>query len=195
MTPELNEAGAGPLALLLSRRSGSAKRMTAPGPTAAELDLIFEAATRVPDHGKLAPWRFILFEGAGRDRFGDVLAECFRAANPEADHERLRAERERFLRAPVVIGVISRVREGLPIPEWEQTLSAGACGMLIVLAAHSLGYVANWITEWCAYDPCVREKLGLAQNDRVAGFIYIGKSAVPLEERPRPDFRTLVTRF
>ena len=195
MTRELNQTGEGPLALLLSRRSGSAKRMTAPGPTAAELDMIFEAATRVPDHGKLAPWRFIVFEGEGRDRFGDVLVECLRAENPETDHARLHTERERFLRAPVVIAVISRIREGLPIPVWEQTMSAGACSMLIVLAAHALGYVANWITEWCAYDACVRERLGLAPNERVAGFIYIGKPVVPLEERPRPDFRTLVTRF
>ncbi|HLY07225.1 MAG TPA: nitroreductase [Rhizomicrobium sp.] len=195
MTSQLNEIEAGPIGLLLSRRSGSAKRMTGPGPTAAELDVILEAATRVPDHGKLVPWRFIVFEGDGRSRFGDVLAECFCAANPEADDERLRVERERFMRAPVVVGIVSRVREGLPIPTWEQMLSAGACGMTLVLAAHALGYVANWITEWCAYDPCVRAKLGLADNERIAGFIYIGKSAVPLEDRPRPDMRMLVARF
>jgi len=195
MTHELNEAEGSALALLLSRRSASAKRMTGPGPGPAELDTIFEAATRVPDHGKLAPWRFILFEGEARERFGEVLAQCFRIANPDSDDERLRVEKERFVRAPVVIAVISRVREGLPIPVWEQTLSAGACGMTLVLAAHALGYVANWITEWCAYDSCVREKLGLADNERIAGFVYIGKSAVPLEDRPRPDFRTLITRF
>lgn len=195
MADPLNETSAGVVALLLSRRSGSAKRMAAPGPTAAELDVIFEAATRVPDHGKLAPWRFILFEGESRARFGAVLAQCFRAANPEAEEERVQLERERFMRAPVVVGLISRMREGLPIPVWEQTISAGACGMTLVLAAHALGYVANWITEWCAYDPCVRENLGLSDNERVAGFIYIGKSAVPLEERVRPDYRTLVTRY
>jgi nitroreductase len=195
MADQLNKTRESALALLLSRRSGSAKRMTGPGPTPAELGTIFEAATRVPDHGKLTPWRFILFEGDARARFGDVLAACFRVANPDADEERLRLERERFLRAPVVVAIISHVREGLPIPEWEQQLSAGACGMTLVLAAHALGYVANWITEWCAYDGCVREKLGLADNERVAGFIYIGQSAVLLEDRPRPDFRTLVTRY
>ena len=195
MADRLNETSAGPLAFLLSRRSGSAKRMTGPGPTAAELDMIFEAAARVPDHGKLAPWRFILFEGESRARFGGVLAECFRAANPGAEEERVQFERERFMRAPVVVALISRVREELPIPVWEQILSAGACGMTLVLAAHALGYVANWITEWCAYEPCVQENLGLADNERVAGFIYVGKSAVPLEERARPDFRTLVTRY
>jgi nitroreductase len=195
MTPQLNDTSDGPLALLLSRRSGSAKRMTGPGPTAAELDTILEAATRVPDHGKLTPWRFILFEGDACARFGDVLATCFRIANPDADDERVRLERERFLRAPVVVAVVSRVREGIPIPQWEQMMSAGACCMTLVLAAHALGYVTNWITEWCAYDPCVREKLGLTENERVAGFVYIGTSAVPLEDRPRPDFRALVTRY
>jgi nitroreductase len=195
MTHQLNETAGGALALLLSRRSASAKRMNGPGPTAAELDTIFEAATRVPDHGKLTPWRFILFDGEARERFGEVLVQCFRIANPDSGDERLRVEKERFVRAPIVVAVISRVREGLPIPVWEQTLSAGACGMTLVLAAHALGYVANWITEWCAYDPCVREKLGLADYERIAGFVYIGKSAVPLEDRPRPDFRTLVTRY
>jgi nitroreductase len=180
---------------LLSRRSGSAKRMTGPGPTPAELDTILAAATRVPDHGKLTPWRFILFEGDARARFGEVLAECFHATNPNTDQDRLQTERERFLRAPTVVAVISRVREGTPIPEWEQMMSAGACCMTLVFAAHALGYVANWITEWCAYDPCVREKLGLADNERVTGFVYVGKSALPLEERPRPDFRSLVSRF
>jgi nitroreductase len=195
MTLQLNDTGSGPLGLLLSRRSGSAKRLTGPGPGAGELDLIFTAATRIPDHGKLAPWRFIVFEKEARARFGEMLAACFAAQYPDADEERLRVERERFLRAPVIVAVVSRVREGIPIPEWEQQLSAGACCMTLVLAAHALGYAANWITEWCAYDPCVREKLGLAENERVAGFIYIGKSAVPLEDRPRPDFRNLVTRF
>jgi nitroreductase len=195
MPPELNDTGSGPLGLLLSRRSGSAKRMTGPGPSAAELDVIFTAATRVPDHGKLTPWRFILFEGGARTRFGELLAACFATQDPDANEARLRVERERFLRAPAVVAVISRVREGIPVPEWEQQLSAGACCMTLVLAANALGYVTNWITEWCAYDPCVRDTLGLAGNERVAGFIYIGKSAVPLEDRPRPDVHTLVTRF
>src|SRR2546423_1567069 len=132
MTRQLNDTENGPLGLLLSRRSGSAKRLTGPGPTPAELDIILQAATRVPDHGKLAPWRFVVFEGDARARFGDVLAECFRAQNAEADDSRVNVERERFLRAPVVVGVISRVREGIPIPEWEQMMSAGACCMTLV---------------------------------------------------------------
>lgn len=191
----LNDNHSGPLALLLSRRSGSAKAMSGPGPGTAELDLILKAAARVPDHGKLAPWRFILFEGDGRARMGEILAEAARLDDPGASEERLRMERERFLRAPVVIGVVSRVREGIPIPEWEQILSAGACCQTLVLAAHAQGYVANWITEWCAYHPQVREHLALKPGERIAGFIYIGTATVPLEDRKRPDAESLVTRY
>ena len=183
------------LDLLLSRRSGSAKSMTGPGPSPAELRRILSAGARVPDHGKLAPWRFILFEGEGRTRMGELLAESVRKSDPEVSSERIALECNRFLRAPVVIGVVSRVREGIPIPEWEQTMSAGASCMAMVIAAHALGYVANWITEWGAYDPNVLSGLGLQQGERIAGYIYIGKSAVPLEERPRPDMEKIVTRF
>ena len=183
------------LDLLLSRRSGSAKSMTGPGPSPAELRRILSAGARVPDHGKLAPWRFILFEGEGRTRMGELLAESVRKSDPEASSERIALECNRFLRAPVVIGVVSRVREGIPIPEWEQTMSAGASCMAMVIAAHALGYVANWITEWGAYDPNVLSGLGLQQGERIAGYIYIGKAAVPLEERARPDLDSLITRF
>jgi nitroreductase len=191
----LNVRDAGPLTLLLTRRSGSAKAMTAPGPSPSELDLILQAASRVPDHGKLAPWRFIVFEGDARARFGAFLAECVLRDDPQASEERLRMENERFLRAPVVVGVISRVREGIPIPEWEQILSAGAVCENLVLATHALGYVANWITEWCAYHPRAREHLGLKSGERIAGFIYLGSSASPIEERQRVDFQTLLTRY
>jgi len=183
------------LDLLLSRRSGSAKSMTGPGPSPAELQKILSAGARVPDHGKLAPWRFILFEGEGRTRMGELLAESVRKSDPEVSSERIALECNRFLRAPVVIGVVSRVREGIPIPEWEQTMSAGASCMAMVIAAHALGYVANWITEWGAYDPNVLSGLGLQQGERIAGYIYIGKAAVPLEERARPDLDSLITRF
>ncbi|HEX4157392.1 MAG TPA: nitroreductase [Rhizomicrobium sp.] len=192
---KLNVRDSGPLELLLTRRSGSAKSMTGPGPEASQLDLILEAAARVSDHGKLAPWRFIIFEGESRARFGELLAECALLDDPQASEERLRLERERFLRAPVIVGVVSRVREGIPIPEWEQILSAGAACQNLVLAAHALGYVANWITEWCAYHPGVRDRLGLKSGERIAGFVYLGSSSIPLEERKRTDFRTLVTRY
>jgi nitroreductase len=183
------------LALLHSRRSGSAKAMTGPGPSPEELNAILAAATRVPDHGKLAPWRFIIIEGEARARLGDVLATCVAEDEREASSERIALERNRFLRAPVIIGVVSRVREGIAIPEWEQILSSGAVCQNILIAAHAQGFVANWITEWCAYHPRVKAALGLQTGERIAGFIYIGTSAVTLEDRPRPDIAKLVTRF
>jgi nitroreductase len=191
----LNDISAGPLGLLLSRRSGSAKAMTEPGPTAEQLRTILAAGARAPDHGKLAPWRFILFEGQARDRMGQLLAECVAASEPGAGEVRLATERGRFLRAPVVVGVVSRVRTGIPIPEWEQILSAGAVCQNMLIASHALGFVANWVTEWCAYDRRVTGQLGLEQGERIAGFLYIGTSAVPLEERVRPDLDSLITRF
>jgi nitroreductase len=181
--PILNRQSPGTLDLLLSRRSGSAKAMTAPGPSPAQIAVLLRAASRVPDHGKLFPWRFIIFEGEARRRMGD------------APPERLEQERGRFLRAPVVIGVVSRVREAIPIPEWEQILSAGAVCQTLLIASHSMGFVANWITEWGAYHPLVKERLGLKSGERIAGFVYIGTSAIPLEERIRPDLDKLVTRF
>jgi nitroreductase len=192
--PALNRPAPDAIDLLLSRRSGSAKIMTGPGPSADELQKILHAAARVPDHGKLFPWRFILFEGDARARFGDVLAECL-TANEPASEDRLAVERGRFLRAPLVVGVISRVQEGIKIPVWEQELSAGAVCQNMLIAATSLGYVANWLTEWPAFDPHVATKLGLQHGERVAGFIYIGKSPIALEERPRPDLAQITTRF
>jgi nitroreductase len=180
--------------LLLSRRSGSAKAMTGPGPDAEELRTILRAAARVPDHGKLFPLRFIVFEGEARARFGEMLVECLKETET-VTAERAALEAGRFLRAPVVVGVVSRVRAAIPIPEWEQQLSAGAVCQTMLIAAHALGFVANWITEWCAYHPLVLERLGLKPGERIAGFIYIGKSAVALEERPRPDLEKIVTRF
>lgn len=192
--PVFNRSAPQTIDLLLSRRSGSAKAMTGPGPDAEELRTILRAAARVPDHGKLFPWRFIVFEGDARARFGELLVECLK------ETETVTAEREaleagRFLRAPVVVGVVSRVRAGIPIPEWEQQLSAGAVCQTMLIAAHALGFVANWLTEWCAYHPLVLERFGLKPGERIAGFIYIGKSAVPLKERSRPDMEKIVTRF
>jgi nitroreductase len=180
--------------LLLSRRSGSAKAMTGPGPSPEELQTILRASARVPDHGKLFPWRFILFEGDARARMGKLLVDCLRETETVSP-ERAALEAGRFLRAPVVVGVISRVREAIPIPEWEQQLSAGAVCQTMLVASHALGYVANWLTEWCAYHPLVQERLGLKPGERIAGFIYIGKNTLALEERPRPDLERITTRF
>lgn len=180
--------------LLLSRRSGSAKAMTGPGPSPAELETILKAAARVPDHGKLFPWRFIVFEGEARARAGQMIVTALRETEKVTD-ERAALEAARFLRAPVVVAVVSRVREAIPIPEWEQVLSAGAVCQTMLIASHALGYVANWLTEWYAYHPVVRERLGLKPGERIAGFIYIGTSTTELEERVRPEMEKIVTRF
>ena len=179
--------------LLLSRRSGSAKAMTGPGPSKKQLAQILAAGGRVPDHGKLFPWRFIVFEGKGRERMGDILAEAMQAEGERA--KQVEDERGRFLRAPLVIGVVSAAREHIKIPVWEQELSAGAVCQNILIAAHALGFVGNWLTEWYGYHPLVKDRMGLKPGERVAGFIYIGKSSVELEERPRPDMEKIVARF
>jgi nitroreductase len=191
--PAFNHPAPDALALLLSRRSGSAKAMKEPGPSKKQLADILQAGARTPDHGKLFPWRFIVFEGKARKRFGDILAEV---AETEGERARqVEEERGRLLRAPVVIAVISAAREQHKIPVWEQELSAGAACQNILVAATSLGFVANWLTEWYAYHPLVKEKMGLKPGERVAGFIYIGSPKEELEERPRPEMDRIVTRF
>ena len=191
--PEFNRPAPGAVDLLLSRRSGSAKAMGKPGPNKKQLTEILQAGARGPDHGKLFPWRFIIFEGEGRNRAGEILAQAARA-DGERDRQ-VEEERNRFLRAPVVIGVISSAREQHKIPVWEQELSAGAVCQNILVAATALGFVGQWVTEWYAYHPAVRHGLGLKSGERVAGFIYLGTSKEKLEERPRPDMKKIVSRF
>jgi nitroreductase len=191
--PLFNHPAPAALDLLLTRRSGSAKAMKAPGPSQRQLADILQAGARVPDHGKLFPWRFIVFEGDGRARAGDILAEVLEA---EGEREKqVEEERGRFLRAPLVIGVISSAREMHKVPVWEQELSAGAVCQNILIAATALGFVGNWLTEWYAFHPAVKEKFGLRPGERVAGFLYIGTAKDELEERPRPEMDKIVTRF
>ncbi|MGB7579169.1 MAG: nitroreductase, partial [Pseudolabrys sp.] len=150
---------------------------------------------RVPDHGKLAPWRFILFEGDARSAAGEAIASAFRANHPDATAEQIEFERKRLARAPLVIAVVSRAGPHVKIPEWEQQLSAGASAMSLVLAAHAMGFAASWITEWYAYDRRVLDVLGLAANERIAGFVHIGRPAKAPEDRERPNLGAIVTRF
>jgi nitroreductase len=180
---------------LLSRRSVSANALTEPGPDADQLDQILTAAARVPDHKKLVPWRFIVFEGAAREAFGQVIAQACRAEEVEPSAFRLELEAKRFVRAPVVVAVISRVVETPAVPEWEQVLSAGAVCQNLIVAATALGFGAQWITEWYAFSQGVREALHLAENERVAGFIYIGTAKQKPEERERPALADIVTTW
>jgi len=156
---------------------------------------MLEIAARVPDHGKLAPWRFVVFAGEGRDRAGAIVAEVFAKANPGADQLQLATERKRFSLAPLVIGVVSRAGPHEKIPEWEQVLSAGAVCMNLIVAANALGYASVWLTEWYAYDRAVLDRLGIAPHEKIAGFVHIGRAPGPREDRPRPVLADVVTRF
>src|SRR4029078_3510521 len=141
------------------------------------------------------PWRFIVFEGDARLTAGAAIETAFRAKYPEAKPEQVAYEHNRLARAPVVIAVVSRAGPHVKIPEWEQVLSAGAAAMSLVLAAHALGYGANWITEWYAYDRRALEALGIKENEKIAGFIHIGTPIQPAEDRPRPPLNEIATRF
>lgn len=183
------------LSLLETRKSPKIFDIAAPGPTPSDLERMLRIASRVPDHGKLAPWRFIVFEGDGRDRAGEAIAAVFRTDNPLADEERTAIERTRLSRAPLVVAVVSKAGAHGKIPEWEQLMSGAAACTLLVLSAHALGYAATWLTEWYAYDARVRAALGLAGNERIVGFVHIGSLARPQEDRPRPALSDIVTRF
>jgi nitroreductase len=183
------------LHLLKTRRSVKPMELTGPGPTAAELDTLLTIASRVPDHGKLKPWRFIVFEGDARLAAGEVIAKIFRADHADATPDQVAFERSRLARAPLVVAVVSRAAPHVKVPEWEQQLSAGAAAMSLVLAAHALGFAASWITEWYAYDARVLDKLGLAANERIAGFVHIGRPLKPPEDRDRPELDEIVTRY
>ncbi len=183
------------LELLTTRRSFKAGELAGPAPSATEIEKLLTIASRVPDHGKLTPWRFIVFEGEARRAAGAAIAAAFAGKYPDAKPEQVEAERARLLRAPLAIAVVSRAALHVKIPEWEQVLSAGAAAMSLVLAAHALGYGANWITEWYAYDRGVLDALGLKPHERIAGFVHIGRPPGPPEDRPRPSLDEIVTRF
>ncbi|MGD9845387.1 MAG: nitroreductase [Variibacter sp.] len=183
------------LDLLTRRRSVKPMELTAPGPSAAELDTILTVASRVPDHGKLAPWRFIVFEGDARTAAGEKIAAAFQAKEPSATADQLDFERRRLSRAPLVIAVVSRASAHPKIPEWEQLMSAGAAATNLLLAANALGYAGSWLTEWYAYDDRALKALGVEANERIVGFIHIGTPTTVPEDRPRPPLGSIVTRY
>ena len=183
------------LALLRRRRSVAPAALAGPGPTPEQLDVLLGIAMRVPDHGKLTPWRFIVFEGEGRLRAGQAIAEVCAQDAPQADVTRLAQEGRRLAQAPLVVGVVSAARPHVKIPEWEQQMSAAAAATLLVVAANAMGFSTAWLTEWPAYDRRVLARLGLAAHERMTGFIHIGSAAARPEDRPRPRLEDKVTRF
>lgn len=178
---------------LAVRRSVPAFQMCEPGPSTAEIEQILTLAVRVPDHGKIAPWRFVVYRGAERARIGEALLAMALEKNPALSEEMIGVERARFTRAPVVIGVISTAGPHVKIPEWEQLMSAGAVCLNLLMAANALGYVSNWLTEWFAYDEKAHPLLGIKPGEKVAGFIHIGSTTFPVTERPRPALSDVVT--
>jgi nitroreductase len=160
-----------------------------PGPSAAQLRDILTVAARAPDHGKLSPWRFIVMAGADKAAF---VAGLERVAGGRPDAAKAAAKLGKIRAPPATVAVISRPHPG-DIPEWEQQLSAGAVCMLLTLAAQAMGFGANWITDWYAYDEDARRLLGAAEHERVAGFVHLGTSAEAPLERVRPELEAITT--
>jgi nitroreductase len=183
------------LAFLKSRKSGSAKAMKGPGPNAQQLSDMLQLAVRVPDHGKLAPWRFISFSGEARHDVGVAFAARWQALHPEHGADSVAFQAGLFARAPVVVTVVSTATEHTKIPVWEQQMSAAAVCFNMVLAAQAFGFDAQWQSDWVAYDDDAKAAMGLTAKEKVAGIIYIGTASGPLEDRPRPDAEVLHTRW
>jgi nitroreductase len=182
------------LSLLETRRSGKPREMVAPGPSAEELDRILAIAARVPDHGKLFPWRFVVIETAQRQALADLLARALPAYDPDANSAHYAKALEFAYQAPSLVVLISAPIAEHKIPLWEQQLSAGAVAMNLLLATHAMGYVGGWITGWMAYSDLVRDAF-CAPGERIAGFLFLGSPGRPLEERPRPDMAQIVRRW
>ena len=183
------------LAFLLSRRSHPSTTMTGPGPGEDELRKILTAAARVPDHGKLAPWRFIVYRETDGARIGQELLRLAEEKEGPLDPQRKAQELERFSRAPLVVGVISKAAVHPKIPVWEQELSAGAVCMTLLTAASASGYAAQWLTEWYSFDDAAARFLGAQEGERFAGFVHIGTPSQAPFERGRPDMDSVISEW
>ena len=184
------------LDLLMLRRSLTVKDMTRPGPSEEQQKQILEIGSRVPDHKKQVPWRFLTFEGNARQKFGKILRSVFTKNNPQTSEELLDFEENRFVRAPLVIAVISTAHPDNPkVPEWEQILTAGAVCQNILIASNAMGFAGQWLSEWYAYDKEVLAALNLSTEERIAGFIYIGTATKQPTERGRPQLAGLVQKW
>lgn len=177
---------------LAQRRSSKPFHLAENGPDRGQIEALLTLAARSPDHGKLTPWRFVVFTGNARVEVGETLA-AVAAAKPGATPETIAAARATLARAACVIGVVSTAAEHPKIPEWEQILSAGAVCFNLLIAAEAMGFGAVWLTGWVSYDPDAKAALGVQEKERVAGLIYIGAQSQPAEERPRPDVAALTT--
>jgi nitroreductase len=191
--PMFNDTSS-PLALLLTRRSGKPRDMVAPGPDAAQLRQILSAAIRVPDHGKLAPWRFVVVRSDQRAALAKIIVDAYRAEKPDAGRLEIDAMVQFAHQAPSLVVALSAPVAESKIPVWEQQLSAGSAIMNLLTAAHALGFVGGWLTGWPSYSETVRDAFGTA-GERIAGFVFLGTPARPLEERPRPNYADVVQEW
>ena len=192
---ELSNMNNAVLHFLETRRSTSVKLLSDPAPGGEELERMLAIASRVPDHGKLAPWYFIVFEGEKRAAFGQVIRDAFAKTHPEATEKQLEFEAARMERAPLIVAVISRLRPAT-IPAWEQFLTSANVCHTLCMAAHAMGYGANWLSEWMATDPDIRAALNLEDGrDHIAGFVYIGSRTDTPDERPRPELSALINHY
>lgn len=179
-----------PADLLLSRRSTAPDSLVAPGPSRAEIDQLVSIAMRVPDHGRIGPWRLVLIADEAKARW---LEKLFALAETREDAGKSRVTTKKLVAAPLVIVVVSAPVAGHKVPEWEQQLSAGAVGMNLLNGAAALGYGANWLTGWHAYDPDATALIGLGEGEKVAGVVLVGSVAEPAAERERADPARVVT--
>ena len=184
-----------PLDPLLRRHSTPSRLLSDPAPDDAQLHRMLEVAVHVPDHGRLAPWRFIAIRGPQRDQLGELLALRAVQRDPAAPAAVIEKDRARFSHAPLVVTVVARLAAGHKVPEQEQLLSGGAVCLALLQAADALGFGAQWLTGWAAYDPVVAAALRLAENERVIGFVHIGTAAERVPDRDRPDPRKLLTEW
>ena len=183
-----------PLQLLRTRRSGKPRDLIEPGPDAAQLQTILEVAMRTPDHGKLAPWRFVIVRQDQRESLAALLARAYEAENPGAGRLEREAIRQFAFQAPALVVAISSPKVGSKIPVWEQELSVGAAIMNLLNATHASGFAGGWLTGWPSYSSAVRDAFG-SESERIAGFVFIGTPGRLQEERPRPDYGKIVSEW
>lgn len=181
------------LTLLDARRSVPSSRLGAPGPDPMQQAMLIESALRVPDHGRLEPWRILRVEGDARARLGAGLARAHASSDPDVVPSALDKDRQRFDHAPLILLVVARITPGHKVPEIEQMLSAGCVAYNLLLGAQCLGFGAQWLTGWAAYDANVHALLGIGHDERVVAFVHIGTPTEQVLERTRPDTGSLVT--
>lgn len=181
------------LDVLQSRRSVPSKQLDAPGPDSVTLARMLQAAVRVPDHGKLVPFRLLRIQGAARHALGEALADRTLQRDPQAPAAAVEKDRARFSHAPLIITVIARLTPDHKVPEQEQLLSAGCVCFALLQSAQALGFGAQWLTGWAAYDEVIGTTLGLQAHEKVAGFIHIGTPKLVVPERDRPDAAALLS--